>query len=655
MKGFNWPMAGYVRLELSKALKAKITAIFGITIFGLASLPSKAQVSPVIQPGFKAVTGFSGTRIPSIENGLPPGVDPLDETFIDLGLPTLRIFDVTNLGEKPKGQLVYTPSPFEVKAGQIGHVFGLAYDDGKGPSGNTDGTPNLYATATSLFGIQIVENDSDADGRPERLKLGKQGARFMDGQFGPNNEGPGAIYKIDGTTGNASLFATIPNNTGAGLGNIAFDRRNRQFFVSDLDTGLIHRISIDGKIIDSFDHGVTGLPTEGFAPFPDDGLVMDITNPSFNIEDPKTWGYTQDERRVWGVGVLHNRLYYAVGSQTQIWSVGIAADGSFIDDARLDIKVKARRDYPVTDIAFDENNHMYLAQRGPTENKYDYIKIARSGEAEVLRYVSINLDDPLASGRWEAAAQSYATGFAGKFNQTTGGIDLQYGYDRDGIIDYNKCTQTLFKTGDDLRNNPSLAQLVNAPSPNTVHGTQLTTTKLVRPLNVPPFGSWFFDLDGFFDDPPSRGHIGDVEVWRPCAGTQNKTIDGPDIRYTFRHVPGEKVRVKTEQCLKVEEVQFSCDWNGNLIADFYMGAPAVPGANTLQTNVQTPGISRWPLRQTRKNGLYPFSVQLGNTFPGDPIDFNFCIYDGNAAKIPGVSFPCCKANIQVPAPDFVCK
>ena len=47
-------------------------------------------------------------------------------------------------------------------------------------------------------------------------------------------------------------------NTGAALGNIAYDRLNKQFLVSDLETGMIHRISLDGRDLGSFDHGTQG-------------------------------------------------------------------------------------------------------------------------------------------------------------------------------------------------------------------------------------------------------------------------------------------------------------------------------------------------------------------------------------------------------------
>ncbi|TKB30768.1 MAG: hypothetical protein E5W81_32390, partial [Mesorhizobium sp.] len=112
---------------------------------------AQAQETRIIYPGSMAVTGFSGTIIPNFEEGLPPGVDPVDETFVDTARATLRIFDVSRLGGPASGQLVFTPPPFEVTAGQIGQVFGIAYDDGV-RDGVPSAIPNLYAGATSLHG-----------------------------------------------------------------------------------------------------------------------------------------------------------------------------------------------------------------------------------------------------------------------------------------------------------------------------------------------------------------------------------------------------------------------------------------------------------------------------------------------------------------------
>ena len=81
-------------------------------------------------------------------------------------------------------------------------------------------------------------------------------ARWMEGQFGlENGGGPGSVWKIDGTTGSVSLFANIESdgkpNAGPGLGGIAYDPRSQQLFVTDLETGLIHRLGTDAKLTPS--------------------------------------------------------------------------------------------------------------------------------------------------------------------------------------------------------------------------------------------------------------------------------------------------------------------------------------------------------------------------------------------------------------------
>ena len=141
---------------------------------------------------------------------------------------------------------------------------------------------------------------------------------------------------MDGTSGAVSLFATVGTNSGPGIGDVVFDKASRQFFVSDLDTGLIYRLSATGATIDTFDHGVAGVGALGLAPTPDDDILADIKNPAFNIEDPATWGYTPKGRRGGGMAVRDGRLYYAIADGPQVWSVGVGA-GGFGKDARLEI------------------------------------------------------------------------------------------------------------------------------------------------------------------------------------------------------------------------------------------------------------------------------------------------------------------------------
>lgn len=653
-----------VRTALAQTKLSGCAVLLGLCLAPTVSnAQSVTDVPKIIQPGFKAETGFSGTWIPKVESGFPAGVNPDDEIFIDPSRASLRIFDVTNLGAAAAGQLAYTPPPFEVKAGVIGQVFGLAYDDGRGLDGSAPvGTsPNLYATATSLFGIQIVAPDADGDGRPERLRNGQPGASFMEAQFGADDAGPGAIWKIDGTTGAVSLFARVPSNSGPAFGNIAFDGRNRQFFVSDLDNGLIWRFSIDGKLLDSYDHGTVGRAALGMPPLADDGAIMDIFNPGFDSQNPDTFGYTQDERRVYGLAEYRGRLYYSVGvKEPQIWSVGLGADGSIIGDADLMIDVLSGGSAvvgpgAVTDIAFDSDGLMYLAQRGAVRNSYDYSSFAEPGKNPVLRY---RLGS---NGIWVSDPQSYAIGAKAPYRQSTGGIDLQYGYSDDGRIDRRRCEATLFSTGDDLMNDGSIVVNVSlAPQP-AVHGTQLNDKDLVQPYNEPPHASWFFDFDGETVDPQLSGHVGDVEVWRPCD-PQPGNPSGYD-RYGWYDpgwplitiIPGPPGTPRNA-CLKPEQVYFNCSPSGELVADIYFGDSGLPTANSLRASVATPGVSLWPATpQTRLSPRHSFSLHLGNTWPGDRVRLDLCLFDGATAQ-PGVAHPCCKASIELQTPpDLYCK
>ncbi len=616
----------------------------------LAAQPAGAQDTRIIHPGSMAVSGFPGTTIPGIEAGLPPGVDATDETFIDASRASLRVFDVSNLGGPAAGQLVFTPPPFEVPASQIGQVFGLTYDDGVRDGQPTD-VPNLYAASSSLHGIRIVTPDADGDGRPERERRGKPGATFMEGQFAEENGGsPGAIWKIDGLSGAVSLFATVGTNSGPGLADVAFDRGNRQFFASDLDSGLIHRIDANGALIDTFDHGVDGRPARGLAPLADDGAVMDIAGASFDTEDPDSWGMTQDERRIWGVQVHGGRVFYAVGEKAEIWSVGLTNDGNFAGDARWELTVAAEEDLAVTDIAFDTRGFMYLAQRGETENRYDYEQIADSGDGMVLRYWRESPDDPATESAWVAAPQEYAVGFPPGHRQTAGGIDLQYGYYADGTFDTRSCADTLVKTGDKLRDNPAEEVQLLAGGPLSVHGVQVTSTALVRPKNEPPYGSWFVDYDGYFEDPQVEGHVGDVEVWRPCEGRAGWYEDVPG-GFLPPFFPPD-FPSDDNPCLDVRDVQYWCT-PGGLEADLYLRDAAGIGGDTIKADAKTVGTSVSPLQQTKPAGL-PFTIGITGHIPGETVNVGLCFYKASDAEAGGY-YPCCKMVLPLETPAVACE
>lgn len=477
-----------------------LTLIAAAGALSFETHPAAAQ-NTVIVPGDAVVTGFSGTKT---EKDVPKTVHPLDRTFIDLDGITVRVVDLSTLGTPPDGQLADVPNKLEIKARDTGQVFGVTLDDAA--------APNAFVSASSMYGLQIV---SEKGGVIDRLVTGAAGAQWMPGQFG--SLGPGGIYRIDGTTGAVTPFATIKtegrDNTGQGLGNITFDAKSRQLFVSDLETGLIHRLSLDGKDLGTFDHGVGGRTAQGLDAIPFDAAApnIDITKKEFNSEDPATWHYAEDRRRVFGLATHDGRLYYANAEGPSIWSVAIRDDGSFGDDARIETEIHgASTILDITDLAFDGRGHMILSQRGERLGSYDYSTFAKPQRATVLRYTWDANDS-----RWTEASEEYALGLKSDYRATQGGLAISYGYDKYGNIDRGQCRQTLWTTGEHLRETGDAKTA--AGGPELVSGLQGNFLSRVKPANAPPLEAWFTDNDGRFDDKSAYGHVGDVAIAAPCT------------------------------------------------------------------------------------------------------------------------------------------
>jgi hypothetical protein len=497
-------------------------ALVAAIIASAAFLPALALAADeaIFAPGEPVITGFSGVVPPETP---PVSADPLDYTFIDPAGRSMVIQQLQPDGP-PTGQLIPAEPVFSATAVDVGQVFGVALDDAPEFSGAA--APNIYLAATSASGLNIVV--PDADGNPVRSKLGAPGAAFMAGQWGTAGgaEGyPGSIWKVDGSTGEISLFSTIAANSGAGLGNLVYDPASAQFFVSDLDTGLIYRLAADGIILDTFDHGTVGRPTHELEPVADDGSAMAITDPTFNSEDPASWGFTQPERKVFGLAVAGGRLFYAVAAQ--IWSVRINADGSF-GTARWELDVA---DLPssneIASIAFDPQGRMILAQRGPQAGSYDYSVFAEARTSSVVRYEREFPDDPTTPGTWVETPDSYAIGMATEGTNASGGVALGPDFDDETGTLGGACSAYLWSTGDALRDNLN----VDAPldPPTQVHGLQGNALALVRPQNDPPTLAFFTDYDGNTDDDQAaaQGHVGAVAIWQVCESAPATYVPPP--------------------------------------------------------------------------------------------------------------------------------
>ena len=489
--------------------------------FLAAGVTSASAQETTLGRGDSVVTGFSGIR-PS-DQPIPPGDDPLDHFFIDLEGPSAQILSMSGLGGRPTGQLVSPAAKRQIKASEVGQVFAITLDDGLGNK-----IPNIYLGATSAYGIHLVK--PDASGTPKRIKTGAPGAQFMAGQFGPTPAGnPGTIWRIDGASGEVSAFTTLPGNSGPGIGDVVFDKRSRSIYASDLDQGLIQRVGADGTVIDSFDHGVAGRPAKGLPAVADDGNVMNINSPAFNSVDPNTWGFTQKDRMVHGMAIHNGRLYYAVTGGLQIWSVGLGDDGSFSGDPRWELDVKSLPGTgSITDIAFDKQGRMILAQRGNQRGSYDFSVFAEAGKSAVVRYSYEQPDDPNTESVWQADGEQYAIGMPAPHNYSNGGIALGYAHDKFGSPISGTCSTMLWSTGSRLRSSEKPDEIDAGDATKAdVHGLQGNDLSLVRPQNVPPSQSYFADYDGLFGDAEKAGHLGDVEIWQPCDSVDFGAADSP--------------------------------------------------------------------------------------------------------------------------------
>ena len=136
-----------------------------VCLLSLSAAAYAQNAPPILPVGDAAVAGFSGATV----IGSPPPPARVDKTYIDLDGPALRVIGLSRLGGPPQAQLVAAPKTFTVTARQIGQVFSLALDDAD--------PPNIYAAATSAYGLPIVV--PDADGVPDRSHRGAPNAAFM--------------------------------------------------------------------------------------------------------------------------------------------------------------------------------------------------------------------------------------------------------------------------------------------------------------------------------------------------------------------------------------------------------------------------------------------------------------------------------------------
>lgn len=627
-----------------------------LTLLSLLLVPAEALAQQpgdpsIVTLGNAIVTGFSGTVAPDPAKVRATKKPAADLTFIDPEGPAARVIDVAQPGRVWDGSVFAAPKTFNVPAKDVGQVFGVALDDAA--------APNIYLAATSVFGLNIVARGRD--GQPERRKKGGPGAGWMKGQFGLDLQGgPGAIYKIDGRTGVPTLFANVTldgvPNPGPGLGNLAYDAAHKQLFVSDLYTGMIHRFDLDGKELDRYDHGVTGLaaaklPQVAFNP----ANRPNIANDRFDSERPDTWGFAPAARRVWGLAVHEGRLYYSVVSGPQIWSVGLTREGAFAGDPRWELDVPAQAGpLPVSDIAFSNKGAMIMAQRALVAGAYDYSAFTRPGEPQVFRVWLKGPNDPPSPGRWKLVPEEYAVGFAGNYRNTNGGVALGYGYGQDGTASNNACEFSLWTTAQNMRNAPPLKSRLDPGGALVVHGIQGVPASPVRDVNTPPWLSYSVGYGDTADDPRAAGHLGSVRIYTvPCAasavfGGPGYASNPPFISGGGGGCVGPDCRPPPPSACFASSGTFACDpKSGKWTYKLTVTGPS--WINSVTALSLTSGVSvsggAFPLN--------PATIPLTGT-PGTSASIEICAFD-TAAAASGKPYDCCRGRIRVTIPKEICR
>jgi hypothetical protein len=228
--------------------------------------------------------------------------------------------------------------------------------------------------------------------------------------------GAGAVYRLDGATGAATLVIQLPQQSDPsypapqdkpGLGQLSFDPVTQRLFASNFEDGRVYSIDpYNGagfRVRSTYHQGgaITG-------PLPNAGLAIP--------NEPA--GFESLGKRIWAVKATQGRLFYSIWAEdaarasaataNQIWSVAYDATGTFTPGTarkEFDVPPRTGTEYsnPVADITFDNNCCMLVAER----SMYDDTSTG-AHDARVMRFCQ----GP--DGRWQLdtvlLAGAYGTG-----------------------------------------------------------------------------------------------------------------------------------------------------------------------------------------------------------------------------------------------------
>mgnify|MGYP001163512990 CR=1 FL=1 len=269
--------------------------------------------------------------------------------MLDLRTPTASNYTTLNSSSTMWNAPCWHHSSWSAK--EMGCVFGIATD----AQGNTYTAANgLWAPfySTGFFGDPyLIYGD-----------IGRAGSD----EIGAS----GTIYQVDGLTGQASVFARVPQvsdpglpivpvvgttNGGPGIGNITIDSSSGNLYATSLDDGKIYQFDSSGTLLGDFD--------------------------PFVVETTPAPGMPPLGERLWAIEAHSGKLYFSVWNggtvttQNEIWSVVIP--GGLINGASLTLEMTVPASYGassfksvvVSDLSFSaDGNTMLIGERCIIEN-----------------------------------------------------------------------------------------------------------------------------------------------------------------------------------------------------------------------------------------------------------------------------------------------
>lgn len=460
----------------------------------------------------------------------------------------------------------------------LGSVFGTTIDRFR----------NIYVTASSAFSPQL-NFLSQANNTQANVNYQSGTGAIGRAAPGPNGSAElnaiGTIYKLDNLTGIPTVFAQLPQqqtalsynafittpanlflsqgarNSGPGLGNIDYDQQGDQFFVTNFEDGKIYRITPDGTVAPNpFDFGT-----------PDNGAV----------------GMPPLGDRVWGVAYYQGRVYYSVwtdlscnngncgstadipglynngptGIKPQIRSVAIdpatqeflpATDQLEYDGADLETT------NPISDIAFDVDGNMLIAQRTMLTDYAGYNH--RSQVAYLTGGNGSWTADPFYTSFREAApaANKYGT-------EAYGGVDFGY----DGVTP----EATVWYSSADMVRDENPANGSQGPHGiagamlNSLAGGDFPDPRSIIPYDATVINSMSLD---------AKGTGGDIEIVGECLSIGNLVWNdlNDNGRYdagTESGIPNVEVRLLSADGMHVIESTLTNASGNYLFASLFAG------------------------------------------------------------------------------------